>query len=117
MTKQLLILFTGIITYLLLCVPAFAEKFYIENYDVNINVNKSKQAHIIETIDVYFTDSAHGIYRDIPHNNATITNIRISENSQITYNGKNVNIKIGDPDRMIRGKHSYTISYNYNYFD
>ena len=79
MTKKILLFFMGVMTWFLLCSPVFAENFYIENYDVNILVNKSKQAHITENMDVYFTVSSHGIYRDIIHKNATVKNILVSE--------------------------------------
>lgn len=117
MPKKFFIFIMGVITSLLLCAPIFAENFYIENYRVDIQVNKSKQAHVTEKIDVYFTSSSHGIYRDIPHNNATITNIRVSENNQITDKGLSTNVKIGNPSRLVSGQHSYTISYDYNFFD
>ena len=107
----------GVMTWFLLCSPVFAENFYIENYDVNILVNKSKQAHITENMDVYFTVSSHGIYRDIIHKNATVKNILVSENSVISPSASNTNIKIGDPYKLISGRHHYTITYDYNYLD
>ena len=47
------------------------ENFYIENYDVDMVVNKNKSVAITENIDVYFTSSSHGIFRDIPYKNYT----------------------------------------------
>ena len=117
MTKKILLFFMGVMTWFLLCSPVFAENFYIENYDVNIQVNKSKQAHITENMDVYFTVSSHGIYRDIIHKNATVKNILVSENSVISPSASNTNIKIGDPYKLISGRHHYTITYDYNYLD
>ena len=117
MTKKILIYLMGVITYFLLFTPVFAENFYIENYDVNIQVNKAKQAHITENIDVYFNINMHGIFRDIPHNNGTITNIHVSEENTITEEVNNTHIKIGNINRFVKGNHQYTISYDYNYFD
>ncbi len=97
--------------------PQTDEKFYIDNYIIHINVNKNKSVDIVEEIDTYFTRAAHGIFRDIPIKSASVTNINVSEQKTITYNPNNVNIKIGDPDRMISGSHHYRISYKYNYQD
>lgn len=107
----------GIIALFFLCSPVSAENFYIENYDVIMNVTKQKQVHITETISAYFTQSSHGIYRDIPHKNGTITNINVSENYTVEENSGVTNIKIGYPYRYVNGRHVYTISYDYNIFD
>ena len=115
--KKFLFFFEVVITWLLLCVPAFAENFYIEKYDVDIVVNKSKQLSITENIEVFFTNSSHGIYRKIFPEKATITDIDVSEQYNIIKDGHGINIKIGDPNSLIQGKHSYKISYKYNYFD
>lgn len=98
-------------------VPIFAENFYIENYDIDINVNELKQANITEKLDVFFTHDSHGIYRKIPHDKAKITNIHVSEQNTIREDGQTTNIKIGNPNRLIIGKHTYEISYVYKYFD
>ena len=108
---------TFIFCWIVLACPVLAENFYIENYNVNIIVDKNKSADITENIDVYFTNSSHGIYRDIPIQNATLSNISVSERSETTFSGPNVNIKIGDPDRLVRGRHHYQIKYKYKYLD
>jgi len=117
MNKKRLVFFIGIITCLLICTSAFAEKFYIENFNIDLQVNKNKQVHVTEQIDVYFTQSAHGIYREIPHKNATVTNIKVSENNHITESANSTNIRIGNSNILVNGAHSYTISYDYNYLD
>lgn len=109
--------FIGLITCLFLCTPIFAEGFYIENYDVDLQVNKYKQIHVTEHIDVFFTQPSHGIYRDIPYNNAEIANIYVSERYSISNRNNKINIKIGNPKKHINGKHSYTLSYDFNYID
>ncbi|MBR1424048.1 DUF2207 domain-containing protein [bacterium] len=97
--------------------PAFAENFYIKNYDVSMTVSKDKSVDIIEDLDVVFTTSSHGIYRDIPFLDASITDIDVSERWQTSYGGDSVSIKIGDPDVLVMGPHHYWIRYKYNYFD
>lgn len=110
-------IFIYIITCLFLCTPIFAEGFYIENYDVDLQVNKYKQIHITEHIDVFFTQMSHGIYRDIPYNNAEIANLYVSERYSISNRNNKINVKIGNPKKYINGKHSYTLSYDFNYTD
>ena len=96
---------------------AAAENFNIINYDVEILVDKNKSAFITETIDVNFFNPSHGIYREIPHKNATITNVSVSEQNQQSHSGDTINIKIGDPFETIIGPHRYIIKYQYNYYD
>jgi len=115
--KKIFGLIFGFLICIFIAVPAFAENFYITNYDVKINVDKNKTAHVIETIDTYFTTSSHGIYRTIPLKGNTITNINVSEQSQISVEGDSKKIKIGDPYRLISGNHQYKISYDYNFLD
>ena len=86
--------FIGLITCLFLCAPIFAEGFYIENYDVDLQVNKYKQIHVTEHIDVFFSQASHGIYRDIPYNNAEITNLYVSERYSVLNRNNKINIKI-----------------------
>ena len=112
-----LIAFLGVMVCVLFYTPVFAEGFYIENYDVDLQVNKNKQVHITEHIGVYFTEKSHGIYRDIPCNGARITNVQVSERNSVSKQNNKIHIKIGNPDILIDGKHSYTISYNFNYID
>ena len=96
---------------------AAAENFDIINYDVEILVDKNKSAFITETIDVNFFNPSHGIYREIPYKNASITDISVSETKQNFYSPDSVNIKIGDPNQLISGPHRYIIRYRYNYYD
>ncbi len=110
-------LFLIIFTVLFFICPVFAENFYIENYDVKIDVDKNKSALIQEDIFVYFTKSSHGIYRDIPYKNASITDVSVSEHYTKTYENGSLNLKIGNPTYYVNGKMHYVIKYRYNYFD
>ena len=112
----------GLIFGLLICIfvalPAFAENFYITNYDIKIDVDKDKTAHVTENINVNFTVSSHGIFRKIPLKGNTITNISVptDQYSIIDEDGYK-KIKIGNPDKLISGPHSYKIIYDYNFLD
>lgn len=117
--KKLFGLIFGLLVCIFVALPAFAENFYITNYDVKINVDKNKTAHVTEDIDVYFTYSSHGIFRKIPLKGNTVTNIDVT-NDMYSLNDDNIGyktIKIGNPNRTINGAHKYKISYDYNFLD
>ena len=116
--KKIFSLIFGLLICIFIAVPAFAENFYITNYNVKIDVDKDKTAHVTENIDVFFTISSHGIFRNIPLKGNTITNISVaSDQFSLSDNNGYKKIKIGDPYRTITGPHSYKISYDYNFLD
>lgn len=96
---------------------AFAENFYIENYDVNLKVNEDKSVLVTENIQVQFTNPSHGIIRAIPYKNASISNVRVNNPYSMSYGNSELKIKIGDPDRYINGKQDYNIQYRYTIHD
>ena len=95
--------------------------YYIDNYDVNIKVNENNILEIKETIDVYFNEARHGIYRDIPRinkvkrldgststNRAKINVISVNDKYSLskTIDGF-YEIKIGLKDNKIKGSKQY----------
>lgn len=96
---------------------AFAENFYIEDYNVNLNVNEDKSVNVTEDIQVYFTSPSHGIFRTIPYKNATITNINVNKEFSHSISNSELTLKIGSPDIMVNGAQTYRINYNYNIYD
>ena len=81
-------------------------------------MQEDKTLNIVEDIDAYFTNSSHGIYREIPISpNSNIDNINVSEQKSISNSGSRVLIKIGDPDTLVSGQHHYRISYDYHLRD
>ena len=101
----------------------------IKNYDVNIEVTEGNILRVTETIDAYFNEQRHGIYRTIPTSGtidrvgrvdskfkAIVYDINVSENyTKSTTYGSNseITIKIGDANKYVTGDHRYVISYNY----
>ena len=68
--------------FIILCmaVPSVhAENFYIQNYEVKLEVNEKKSVKVEEEIEVCFLKPSHGIIREIPHKKASVTNIRAQE--------------------------------------
>lgn len=102
-----------------------AEDFIIENFGSNIIIQEDGRVNIEETIDVFFYESLHGIYRDLPfvykadNNKKIYTEIKIINVTdglkKIPYetstNQANLRIKIGDPQKTITDSQKYVINY------
>lgn len=105
-----------------------AEPYYIEEYDVKINVLENNTLQITENIAAHFNEASHGIFRTIPLKNtvsredgtyntlyAKVRNLKVSED-YIDDSGiftSECSFRIGDEDKTVIGDHSYTISYDY----
>ncbi len=57
-----------VFTVLLLCFSqrTQAQGFNITQYDIDVTIQENGALKIRETIDVFFTEEKHGIYKDIP---------------------------------------------------
>lgn len=125
-------IFTLIALIASFCLAAGAEyifsPYYIESYDVSINVLEDNTLQIKEHISAYFNQPRHGIYRNIPLKNtvqrtdgtqntfyAKVKNLKVSEeysdDSDLFSN--ECSFRIGDEDKTVTGSHAYTISYDY----
>jgi uncharacterized protein (TIGR04222 family) len=109
--------------------PALAQSAgeHINSYDVAISIESSGSILVIETIDYDFgPESRHGIFRDIPNRlryddrydrvfPIHVISVKGSEGTPDKYktssSGGELHIKIGDPNRTITGRHTYTIAY------
>lgn len=137
--------FIFLLASLLLAFSVYAEEVttkieFVEFMDVTMVVNPDSSVSVTEKIEYNFgEEEKHGIYRIIPLTNAVGTfdrlnikdigvtdengisqNFSLSTNDPLSFN-KVINIKIGDPDITVSGKHTYIIKYTaYNllgYFD
>ncbi len=126
MKKILRLLILLIVVLVLFQGFSFADEYYtIKKYDVKIDVMENNIYHIKETIDVSFSQPRHGIFRDIPTTlygySHEISDIYVydsltgmSYNYEVTHQGSNVQIKIGDADIYVDGNQSYLIEYIYD---
>ncbi|MCH5267010.1 MAG: DUF2207 domain-containing protein [Lachnospiraceae bacterium] len=128
--KHFLIMFLLSLSVLVCGQEAVAADYYpyqINSYDVNIRVTKQNVYYVTETINVYFNQSRHGIYRDIPVVNvisredgsssriqAKVEKIKCNAQSSVSRDGTYCRVRLGDPDRSITGEQTYTISYEYH---
>ena len=112
--------------------PALAQDtgWEITNFDSHIAIEPDTSVAVTETIQVDFHDlEKHGIFRTIPvkyqtrwGNNLDIkfrllTVTDAAGNAlpvQTAREGKSVKLKIGDPDQLITGPQTYTITYQVN---
>ena len=118
---------------------AFAEEdqgFVINDYRVSIQVHENNTMDITEDIDAYFLTRKHGIYRTIPTRldinltsdngdketysyGCSVKDVKVSggKGSIEDGDGGTTVIKIGDPDKLVKGLQKYSISYTYVYPD
>jgi len=129
--------------FLLVCVAmagsthtAKAQHFTIEDFHSNIVVAEGGSIEVSERIEVVFHQPRHGIYREIPwrYVNELGDKIRmpvtvksvtrpdgIEWTNRVRREGNVINVRIGHPDRYVRGRQIYVIKYVVNnallYFD
>lgn len=106
---------------------AKAANYNIRKYHVDMKVTRQNTYRITETIVINYLAQCHGFYRDIPVVNnveredgssdrivTKIKNVHCGgENYEISREGDNCRIKIGDEDRKVIGEREYRISYDY----
>lgn len=96
---------------------ALAADFDVLSFHSQLNLKQNTDVEIVETIQVNFMTSKHGIYRFIPTDGIEITNVEVrDENNQNIPNlarksGSNLEIKIGDPNKTFKGNKTYKITY------
>ena len=122
--KKLLILLLGLF-FLLFPSNALAQEYLIQSFDSNIALQKDTSLLVTETLDVNFSASKHGIFRNIPVTysakgktiRAKLDVISVTNKNGVAYkyqtsrSGSDVVIKIGDPDFTVTGRLSYVIKY------
>ncbi len=95
---------------------ARAENFYIDDYDINLKVLQNRTVQVKEAIRVVFTRPSHGIIRSIPQRKSHIYDVAVNE-PFTTYHNGDLNIKIGDAERLVSGVKSYLIEYTQQIYD
>lgn len=127
MNRKIINLLFCIFTFFLFSLNCYANDYDITKYDVEIVVDEHNKYSIKENIDTYFNVSKHGIVRMIPlynniirqdgireRNRVLISNVHVNEEFASSRENNNYVLKIGSADKTINGKHSYSISYDYD---
>jgi len=104
---------------------AASASLSISGFLVDIEVLSTGELSVVETLNVAFDTPHHGIYREIPmsYRRPTGENLTIGlevsavalDEGVVPYtvkrSGDDILIRIGDPDDVIAGPHTYTIAY------
>ena len=127
MNRKIINLLFCIFTFFLFSLNCYANDYDITKYDVEIVVDEHNKYSIKENIDTYFNVSKHGIIRRIPlynniirqdgtreRNRVLISNVHVNEEFASSRESYNYVLKIGSADKTLMGKHSYSISYDYD---
>lgn len=97
----------------------FASAETIKEFNVDITVNKDSSFLVKESIRYDFGENQrHGIERFVPFSGDQIIQIQFVEDEfgnkypeRTARTGNQISIRIGDPDRLISGEHTYNIFY------
>ncbi|WP_173094116.1 DUF2207 domain-containing protein [Actinomadura verrucosospora] len=90
---------------------------HIRSYAVDLTVGKDGVLHVHERIVYDFGDARrHGIERRIRTGRAAIGNVRAGSpdapaGRSVTRSGGHVDVRIGDPGKLVTGVHTYTLDY------
>lgn len=127
MNRKIINLLFCIFTFFLFSLNCYANDYDITKYDVEIVVDEHNKYSIKENIDTYFNVSKHGIVRRIPlynniirqdgtreRNRVLISNVHVNEEFASSRENNNYVLKIGSANKTLTGKHSYSISYDYD---
>lgn len=111
------------------------SSYDIAAYNVDVKVNTDNVLDVTETITTDFHEEKHGIYRKIPLsaqidslNDNTIVKKHVSDIRDISVTdengktiayeksveGENLELKIGEGDKTLKGKHTYVIKFSYD---
>lgn len=104
---------------------AASYPYTIKSFSSNVYVNKDTSITVTENIKVEFLEPRHGIFRNIPvvysaRGKTINTDLRVqsvrnnlgtSYKYEVGRDGKQVQIKIGDPDTTVIGEVVYVIKY------
>jgi hypothetical protein len=119
-------LLAGFVVSMLTASAARSETGWsVRLFDVSLAIQADATLEVTETIDAEFEVPKHGIYREIPiryavglHQYALRFQLRGVDDAagnnygtQVTYEENRVRIRIGDPDRTIRGAARFRIRY------
>jgi len=100
------------------------DDYITQDFKVNVKVDADHTCHFTEKISVDFIKAHHGIYRYIPsvskyyvvkHVKADGGDVDLSSQRESGANGEQINytvVRIGDEDKTITGKKTYTIKYD-----
>ena len=130
--KHLLRFFLAFATlFYFLKTPGIANaqgEYEIKSFESEVTLEQDTSLEVKETIIINFPDSRHGIYRIIPvvysYKGKTIkadfklVSVKDENGNHYKYEksrlGQSIELKIGDPNVVIEGVHTYVLTYKIN---
>lgn len=109
-----------LVLFLFASVSLFSQGYYIENYDVQMQLQEDGSLDVSENIKVHYTEKRQGIIRDIPYiyswqgkrTQVKISNISVPGYKQSVSNkGSEKSIRIGTAGKYLQGEQDYQIKY------
>ena len=96
------------------CAGAFATDYYIEDYNVDVEVGNNAVHSVQETLQFNFQNPRHGFYREIPYDytdysgvEARITDLSCSDPYETERSNGYLVMKIGSADTTVQGRRTY----------
>lgn len=121
--KRLLSFAFAAVLSVLLCCAAFASDYYIESYDVKVDVGNNAVHRVDETLRFVFQEPRHGFYREIPYDykdyngvEARITDLECSDPFETESSDGYLVMRIGSENTVVQGRKDYHISYDYDLY-
>ncbi len=98
---------------------SFSENGYIiKNYNIDININENNQYRVKEDISALFQIEKRGIIRSLPtrygNRNIHLSDIKVNAPFSLKNYSTGTTIRIGDPNRYLKGLQNYILTYDYN---
>lgn len=128
--KRFFLLLTIVISSIFFTNSAIAgENFVIENYDISINVDENRKAHVKEEISFYFTKKTKQIKEKIPklysirnfeensfiYEYPKISNIKVNDKFSVKNNLQYTVLEIDKSKKAIHDRKKYVIEYDYDF--
>lgn len=98
---------------------AFAQDYYVQTLDVEINVNRNAILNVKENYVFNFLQPHHGVYRDIPYKydntRARVNNIESSRPFSVEKGDYDYIVKIGDASETYKGSWPMVLNFDYDF--
>lgn len=95
-----------------------ASGYSVESLESKIVVGEMGEWDVVETVVMYFNQPLHGFYRHLPFDygdiKVRISNITASDTLSISRDWDYVTLRLGDANRTVTGRQSYSIGYRYD---
>lgn len=90
------------------------KTLYVSSLDLNVDVGNDRILKMDQTITVTYVTDHHGFYQYIPMQaGERVRNLKVDTDYEVSHEGEMLLVKVGDPDRWVRGSQTYHLTYDY----